>query len=369
MFKDKKLKISPQVLFYLAFALYVAQSMLRWAIGAGSIRQIMSVAVILLLFVVFLCSAKKFTFKEVFLKIALILLSLITALVSKDYAMLYLAIFISTAKNLDFPKLIKVDLITKTVMLHLVGILYRLGMTEQVIMNAKNGGSIYAFGFGNPNTFSVYVFSICADLIFLNHRRKSKFIYLAAIMAAVFIDIFCDSRSSVICILLMTVVSAFSLIRPNKKYLKMILTAVPIICFVLTLLLVWLYNTQVPFALSLNTYLSKRIALASAFLDGYGVNLFGHYLENYHTVKAVSIYNILDSAYPMLLVRFGAIATAAVLLGISRQISSSYDKKDFNVIAGLLVFSIFGLMENGLFVLFYNPFLLSMSSLIEEHHE
>ena len=356
----KKKRFTIATLVYIAFGLYVAHSMIRSVIGVDYLRQAMFYASLFLVVLAFCCSIKHFVIKNIIIKLIFIIFGFVSAIFTRDIALFSLAVFLSVSDIVDFDKVIKVDLTVKVVMLLLVVFLYFIGLTERVVMETKSGGAIYGLGFGNPNTFGVYVFGICADLIYLNRQRKSVLVYLFAILAAFFINVFCDSRSSFICILFLVVTSFYNPLKSNRKIIRIMLSVLPTLFFIISLALVEMYDNRVSFAMSLDSFLSRRIALSSIFLHTYKPTLLGNYFVGYNTAKGISVSHVLDNAYVMLISKFGIVATLLVLCGLTRQIYRS-DEKNYRSVLCILAFAAFGLMENGLYILFYNPFLLSMS--------
>ena len=363
---NKKINIS-NLLFYISYFLLVVQSMTRWVHLEiiPSFSTVCNIIIPLLLLLVFILKNNKIN-KKVFLVILLLTILTITSMfITNGNAIWNIVLFLITSKNINLDKLIKFDLIIKTIVIIIIFILYKNGLTDDIVIY-RNSVRRYGLGFGHPNTFSVYLMSICLDLLYISFKTKYKRIsYLIIIFSILFISKYCDSRSAIFTLLLTLILSiSISLIK-NKKILMNITSKLPylfmIASFVATIL--YKYKNYFPFIESLNALLSNRILLMYQFYEEYSITLLGNRFIDYHT-QATSTASVLDNAYILLLTKFGIIISLIIVIALSKRIKKAYSEENIGLIVCLLSFSFFGLMENGMIVLFYNPFLLFISHLI-----
>lgn len=361
---DRKINV-PKFLFYMSYFLLITQSMTRWVNNIEGFRSICSTAIPLLLFFSILLQVNKYTKNNILLMMFLLIISFFSFYVSKDIAIFYIILFLMASKSSDFNGIIKFDLAIKLCLLCLVFFLYSIGMTEKVISYTVDRGVRYAFGFGHPNTLGVYVFSICADLAYLNYKNRKLIIYMFLAIAAILINIYCDSRGSFISIILLIILSYLLPKLKNSKVFK------GITIYMFPLLLIVSYLVSYLFMKSngnsvfifLDELFSRRISLMAAFLDGYSIHLFGSKFINYNTGTIGTSY-VLDSAYMSLLIKFGLAVTLFFAIAMPKKVKKAYNSGQYNIILCLIVFMFFGLMENGFYVLAYNPFLLSLATII-----
>jgi len=359
----------PNLLYYLAYFLLVFQSMTRWVLidGISTMSSICNKIIPLILLLVFIIRNKKTTKSNILIIMVLVMLILISMKISKGTAILNIILFIITAKGMDIDKVIKFDLVIKLILIILVYILYINGLTEYVVIY-RNDSSVlrYGLGFGHPNTFSVYLMSICLDFLYLKFKSKQKkFAYLAIVLAIIFISKYCDSRSSIYTLTIALIISLFAPLIKKNKIISNMFSNIPIIFMIVSLLatIMYKYKKIFTFMPALNEIFSNRILLMYQFYEKYSINIFGNYFIDYHT-QSTATGSVLDNAYILLLLKFGILITIIIILAISKRVKKSLKDGNMGLVVCLTSFAFFGLMENGMIVLFYNPFLLFLSHLI-----
>ena len=251
----------------------------------------------------------------------------------------------------------------------LVFFLYHNGMTEQVIYLYNERGVRYALGFGHPNTLSIYVLSICTDIAYLFYgKSKFKMIILFTVIALIINEI-CRSRGPVICIfLLIILLIIYPKLKDNAIVNKVITWLFPMlmICSYIFALIFSKYDSAL--LTKLDELFSSRITLMGIFAKSYPLTLFGNLFVDYATGTTGTSY-VLDNAYMSLLIKFGILVSLLFIVMIPKTIKNMQRKGDYAMIICLIVYMFLGLMENGFYVLFYNPFLLSLSYLVYKNTE
>ena len=208
--------------------------------------------------------------------------------------------------------------------------------------------------------------SVCLDFLYLTFDTKYKKIsYIFIILSILFIYTFCNSRSSIYTLILVLLFSFVIPLIKNNKVAKFSLSNLPFIFMILSfgLTIMYKYKKVFTFMVSLNEVLSNRIFLMSEFYNRYSISLFGNLFIDYNT-HSTSTSSVLDNAYMLLLIKFGIIITFILLYAISKRVRKGLDEKNFAIAICLTAFVFFGLMENGMIILFYNPFLLFLADLI-----
>lgn len=352
-----------KMLFYISYFLLIAQSMTRWVNNIELFSSFCTIIIPILLLFSILAQVNKYTKNNVLLFIFLIIISFLSFYVSGDIAILYIVLFIMASKNLEFKKIVKFDLVIKLSLLCLVLFLYFRGMTE-VVISYNVRGVRYALGFGHPNTLSVYVLGICSDIAFLTYEKRNLKWYMLLAIIAILINAICRSRGSVIGIILLVALSILiPKLKNNFAFQKIVIYLFPILFFLSILSSYLFLNYDIDLLNSLDELFSNRISLMAVFLENYSINLFGNKFINYATGVTGTSY-VLDNAYLSMLLKFGLCVTTMFLFMIPMKMKDAIKNNQDAIIICLISFIVFGLMENGFYVLFYNPFLLSLGDLI-----
>lgn len=363
---NKKLNIS-SLLYYLAFFLLIFQSMTRWVTikNFSLLSSLCSISIPPVLLLVFIIKNQKITKKNLLIIIILIILTIISMTISKGNAIWNIILFIISSKNIDTNNIIKFDFITKIILMVFIYILYKNGLTENIVIY-RNDVFRYGLGFGHPNTFSVYLMGICLDFLYLTFKTKyKKFSYILIILGISIISIYCDSRSSMYTLAIALILSLIMKLIKNNKCIINFLSKLPIVFMLLSFFatIAYKYRNSFNFIYKLNEILSNRIALMYQFYEKYSITLFGNYFINYHT-QSTSTASVLDNTYILLLTKFGVLITIMIIWTMYKRIKKAFEEENFGLAICLISFTFFGLMENGMIVLFYNPFLLSLADFI-----
>lgn len=349
------------VLYYIAYIMFIVISMTRWVYNIDGIQYILNLVYRGILVYIFIFNLPRINYKEIFKLLLIVGVGFLTSYFSKNPSIFNISLFVINSKNINFKNLIKVDFITKIITFTIVLLLYKAGLTENIIYYTIDRGIRYSFGFGHPNTFGVYILSMSADFIYL-YRKKNKFIvYLILLLLVFILNIYCDSRSSMLGIILLVVFSI--LLDNNKIKIKKYFTYLYPVLALVSVVIAIIFKNGSPnaFFIKLDNLFSYRLSLMGAFFNRYPVTLFGNYFVDYNTRNRIDWTYVLDNAYLTMLLRFGIISFLYCLVMIPILIKSAINRNDYKLVICLSVFCLFGLMENGLFVLFYNPFILAIA--------
>lgn len=361
-----KKKVS-NILFFITYFLFIFQSMTRWVNIELIIKfsNIIGFLIPFLLIVVFIMKNDNINKKSFFIIYICTCITIISTYITKGNAIWNIVLFVIASKKIDIRKIIKFDLGAKIIIMIFVLLLYKGGFTESIVIYRANAPR-YGLGFGHPNTFGVYLLSICLDLIFLTfNNSKKKFSVVFCMVSYVIIATFCDSRSSMNTLIIVTCLTVlFSVWKKNSIVLEF-LAKIPWLFLILsfTVTIMYKYANYFPFIYKLNELLSNRILLMYQFFEKYSITIFGNYFIDYRT-EATTTAGVLDNAYMLLLIKFGIIVTFLIIWAISKRMKIAVKNKEIGLIICFTGFLFFGLIENGMIVLFYNPFLLFLSDLV-----
>lgn len=365
--KDKMINF----LFYFSYLFFVLMNMTRWVNNISFIHDIIKVILYPLLIIIILLQVTKFNFKSIIKVMIITSIFFLSYYVTKDLGIIFILLFVIAAKHINLKNFITYDLIIKIIFLIFIILLYYLGLTQNNTIYDSLRGTRYAFGFGHPNTFAVYILNICSDLVYLNYGKKNIKVYFILLLLGYFIDRFCDSRTSffviIISIFLSLSINKLSKFKLNKKIITYIF---PVALFITVLFVSYFINNPGNSLLkSVDRLLSYRLSLFSTFYQAYPIKLFGNEFINYNTCVSLSTCYVLDNIYLTLILKYGLLLTILLCLGFVARFKMALKNNEMSLVICLLIYIIHGFMENSLFILSYNPFLICFSVLIWDIYE
>lgn len=141
----------------------------------------------------------------------------------------------------------------------------------------------------------------------------------------------------------------------KSRVVKFFSCVTPTICFVISIALVYVYNSGNKIGILLNSVLQGRLRQGSMFLDTYNPKLFGQKLaENFSS----SNFFVLDSAYLDMYLCYGVIFSVLWVALTTYVIYWAYKKNNYIGVAIIVSYAVFGIAETFLPNCFLNPSLL-----------
>lgn len=363
----KKLNIN-QLIFYLSYSLFLFCYTFNNVTFLQRYISYIDLFSLFLLFISILLKSKTYE-RKAFITIVLIGgILLISSFFSKDLMLVRIFLFIIAMKEMNFKKVIRYDFYVRIIFTIIVLLLYKLGLTNTLEFY-RDGVIRNTLGFIHPNTFSVMVYTIVMEYIFIYVSKFKLRTFLLLLLAFIFIDKVSDSRTgelSLIVFMIMVLLDNVS--TKTKKVAFKITKYVPLIMILISFIMIYLYKNNVVQIQKLNLILSGRIHYGQAFLDTYGIKLFGQEVKMFELIYS-SINNlsswVLDNSYLLLLIRYGLLCTIIFYKAIvdsikviKNEYSNSY------LIYIVLTYLIMGAFETSLIKLQYNPFILILGYII-----
>lgn len=300
----------------------------------------------------------------------LMLFSFIFAFQHTWYAELFdTAFLILGAKNIRTTSILKIYLVIKAPFIIATMICSQWGILENLIYN-QNGRIRESYGFVYPTDFAAQVFFVIVAWIFLRQAATSVYELTAISAIALFLKYKCDTRCSVLSILL--VVLGVALLKILSKYRSALLSSslmtrgFGICCMISPYIFAGtmifacrFYNPDNAIMAFFDKITSQRLRLGKKTFDNYDVRLFGQYIEMHgnggSTQKPVD-YTFIDSSYNSILMRYGLMVFAIVLLLITFLMVKNY--QNMIVLYLLVLICLHSMMEHHLFEIHYNFSLL-----------
>ncbi len=358
-------------LFYFAYLLMLFSALFSKVTIVSNYLDILNDISLVILIVNFFLQRNCYPRKTFVAMVAVFCLAVICSYFAGDRQILRLLLLIYASENIDFNKFMRYTFKITVGMIAIVLICNFLGLTEENIVYREDGSIRSAMGFSHPNTFGYLILLTYFEYIYIHKDKFSKKMLFVILPAIILINYFCDSRTSMIILILL---SLFVLFRTHtleklfeQRFIKTFITHSFIILTLLTFFCVYLYNSDNEIGLKINELLSGRIYWISNLMDQYGINLFGHNIrligQKQAALEGISpVY--LDNGYFYILLKYGLCLFLVFALAYKKVIKYFYKNKDYVIILILFLLSIYCLMENIIFNVSFNAFLLVFSVLI-----
>lgn len=296
----------------------------------------------------------------------------ISALMSKNNSLLCAFLFITAGKDADMDRIVKMLYKLSVIMIMTITILSLVGVIEDRIV--YRGELLrHSFGFSHPNTLGQRFFILFACRFYLRFDHIKWWDYLLAMGATIFCYIVPNSQTAVIMLIVMCIGTV--VLKAAEKVDKQ--TAVGsgmIVCSLginfMSVVLSFIDLRNKPLLYALDSLLHKRFSACNAVLKLFGIRLFGQKVIVAQTAERAQfgipswVHLYLDNAYCSMLVIYGVVAYVLFTLFYVMNMKVQLKNGHRNMVFILFLISVYGLMERTLFIMTFNVFLLSASSLI-----
>lgn len=353
-------------LYVLSLVLYASTqliSMTQFFNADAAVRKYLTaINICAIVFCVFnVLRNNRITYTYIVYSLIFLLLSICVSFSTGVTWFLYPIIIIICSLGIDYRLILKTLMWINLIGVLLVASLASLGVipNEPIYRVLKAGGqkARYTLGFMSPNNIGVLLLS-CTVCFFSLYGLKKIYEYIALLFMVGVLLYFLDSRASALALLCMILVGAVNVCMPKiynaiiKPVSILLLCVAPLASILLSVLY---QNGRLD---GLNRLSSDRIAFGHYFLSEYGVTPFGQPLRLVSTNEAA--FNntdayVLDNSYLYILVQFGIIFFAFILISYFMFIKHSLSSK---LLGGLCVLLIYCIFENALLRININPMLL-----------
>lgn len=339
-------------LFYLAYFSFLAFSTIGHIAFLFTPLKLLSNLSIGFLGLSTLLSFKDYKNKDLLYIFLLVILSIVLVYKTNDYTFLKLMLFIVSFKDMNFEKVIKVDLYYRGFLIALVFILFFVGIAPDKIF--AFGDTIrHSFGFTNPNTLGMYFLIICFDLLYLNKDKNS--LKKTMLISGIIILVNYLSGSRTVTLILLILIIFIWIIRKKEQvfeihFLKAFITNSALIFAILTFIFSYLYKYENDMAINLNNLLSNRLENILYCSANIVPSLFGSNIS--------ILERTLDSSYAYSLYGYGIILSIVLILMFRKLFKVLYKEKDYLLITIMFLFLVYGLSERLWLCIDYNIFML-----------
>lgn len=274
------------------------------------------------------------------------------------------------AVEIDYRKILKLCLAIEVPITILTIIGSQTGYITNLVYH-RDGHARNSFGFVYPTNFAAHIVFIVLMWVVLRQARCTLIELGIIDVIAALLYVFCDAKCSVACLLLVMILVLYIQFqdrrarkngtwryKPSKKLVFLCLV-LPFILACVMILLSRFYMPDNTVMAKMNDLLTARLYYGKMAFDRYDVQLWGQnvVMNGYGgSTEPVLDYFYIDCSYVNILMRFGPVVLA-VTLGIIAWIVWKNRKNPY-ILAMLMVVCIHSAIEQHLFEIYYNIFLI-----------
>lgn len=257
-------------------------------------------------------------------------------------------LFVLAAKGIKINDAIKYDLWLKIPILVIVPILFASGLTG-VNNHFRDGLIRYSMGFYNPNVFSALIMSVVMEVLYLRRKKITWKEILFALLSIFLIDYFADSRTQILCILVVLGFLLFSNYNKNtvafkNKLVKILLCFSAFIMAGFSFALVNNYNADTNSVNEINAAFSGRVKIPAQIVNQYGVDPMANKKAVLEFIEKGDKTTV-DNVYMYIAIMYGVVPLVVfcALIFAYMKHANSHERKILVII--MFVFVMSGLME------------------------
>lgn len=370
---ESKKRIS-EVFFYLAYIIWVSFNIINQTyyteiVDFSDVFNYMRIIIYLLLFMKFILD-DIYSIKTILAGIILLLIfkvALNTGLVN----ILDTFLFIYSARNLEFKKIIKVTLILNIILMSCIVGSSMVGIIKNDIWYREDYSIRYGLGYKYTTFIANYFFHMVLMYIYINGKKALSSIGVIVIYIINYIIYyFTDTRAIFYLTTLILVIELILKIKKtdmkvNKGWSIITQLSFPV-CMIVSIFLTITYNGSNVIYNMLNNALTGRLALGKSAYEQFSISLLGKNIK-WITGRVgiemgfIDTYNYVDCAYLNILINYGVIVLLILCIGFMFIGKGVKEKNTCIVIIFLAIHSI---TDPQLIELMYNPFLLLLGEFL-----
>ena len=313
-----------------------------------------------------------YAIEELVIIVPISILILLITINSQEFYILSSWLFIIAFKEADLDQVVRIAFKSLTFGIIAVIGLWAIGTIPDKI--AYRGLNIrHSLGFSHPNQMGFAFFQWILCYFYIRWEKIRLADIMLSCVLALFVHKVADSQTAVACILLLAlfVIAVKILDYFNLNYramLSRVCTVGSLVFMIGSLILTWIDVKQYAILKAFDLSLSSRFSVCHQILRLYGSSLFGQKVyvgDAARTRLGITYKTYMDNAYATLWLRFGVVFIFFFIVVYCFQYRKFKSVPKVTMI--LFIYSIYGIMESGLFQLYHNIFLLLIAFLLYQN--
>lgn len=342
-------------------------------IGGISRENINSFANIIVLAMLMIQIVVLQTYKrcELFVIVAITILLLISALNSGYLSIVSTWMFIVATKNVKSERLILLAKRILQLSVPLVMLLCFLGLIENYTM--YRGMELrQSLGFSHPNQLGLRIFQWVACYVYLTGGRNLKISEIVIFfISGLFTYLVPNSQSATVCLFLLIVcVLIMQMLKKKKRgriFFGRLFVAGAIFVNLGSVFLSLIDLANYPVLSKLDKLLSIRFSAGHRVYELYGIKWLGHTVyvsQKEREVAGITEKLWLDNSYMTLLIRYGFFVYLLFTICFIFLLWKLYKSEEYKLLVILVTYSVYGIMENSVYMITHNIFIIVMGMLL-----
>lgn len=289
---------------------------------------------------------------------------------TEAHSLLSWLLILPGAGQIDFRKLIKVDVLISTVLTAVTILCSLAGIIDNLAWSMGNGKVRMAFGFIYSTDFAAHIFFLMLGWWYLRQEKanwKDSIFWL--VIGAVVFKFSIARNSSALIAMTALLIAYCGKIKKTDVLEKRMLPAASLICAAAVSGVSVFYNPDIVWMKQLDSWFSNRLMLVKKAIDIYGFRLWGSSIPmtgNGSKTSSSELYYYIDSGYLQVGLLYGVVLLAVVLCLLT-WICQKAAEQDQRILLWIVALAcVHGMIEQHLFELEYFPFFLAAFANLKE---
>ncbi len=309
--------------------------------------------------------------REVIIIVGITLPIVIATILSGSKQILSAWMFIVAAKNNKYDKIINTAYKILLIMLPMIIFLQFFGIIEDRTMMRGNIQR-YSLGFSHPNQLGLRIVQLILCHCYVNRGKLNFRRFLYIILAVIFTIEIPNSQTAYISLMVFLILLFIYKYIENQKqmymdlYMKSLMVGV-LLLNLLSILFSYIDVNKYVILSQLNNWMSARFSWCHKVWQIHGVSFWGQKVYVFaDEVKSVGMSGRLwlDNSYASILLRYGILVFLIFSISYLYLLKNMAVRKEYVLVIILFLYSLYGIMENGLYMVTQNIFLIAFSDLL-----
>jgi hypothetical protein len=280
--------------------------------------------------------------------------------------------FIFPSRNINFNKILKANIIVCSLGLILTVLSSKVGIIPNYLDSDLFGRTRFYLGFRYALYAPAVFFNVLASYLYLKRKEVTLFELVSLLVLSYYFYYETQSRLSFV----MSIILIFlSFVLKNEIFYKTLKKSWVslgfcfsyVFCTIFSLIASEKYSPNSLLMYDLNKLLENRLYYSKQSLDQFGINAFSSGAANYWQgngldksggIPIINKYYYVDNFYIHLMQQYGFLIAILLIILITLSLLKCYRRSDIYMILIFTIFAFHGLLDNLMFTLYYNIFLL-----------
>lgn len=314
---------------------------------------------------------QSYTRDELIMIVAITIPVAISTILSGQKTIMASWMFIVATKDIDMEKLIRIAYKVLLIVVPVIISMCLLGFIENVTLMRGNVER-FSLGFSHPNQLGLRVFQLIACHCYVHRDRLRTQNYLYILLTILFLIRIPNSKTAYIvtsvflCMLLL-----YEFIKTHRpEYMKLYEKGILFgyVCLNIFSIFFSYIDVKKFFILAkIDSWMSSRFSLCHKVWLLYGVPILGqkvYVTEDERRQAGVQSRIWLDNAYVNILLRYGILFFLIFSISYFCLLKIVVLQKQYMLAIILFLYALYGVMENGIYMISHNIFLITFSILL-----